>query len=74
MTRPQPLDEFRRVLAGASRAIAHDRELDIAFAAEPGAADRQDGARAFAGPVARAQAGRRGARRGRRRRAPAALP
>ena len=37
MTRPTPLDEFRRVLAGASRAIAHDRELDIAFAAEPGA-------------------------------------
>jgi cobaltochelatase CobT len=38
MTRPTPLDEFRRVLAGASRAIAHDRELDIAFAAEPGPA------------------------------------
>jgi cobaltochelatase CobT len=38
MTRPQPLDEFRRVLAGASRAIAHDPELDIAFAAEPGPA------------------------------------
>jgi len=36
MTKPAPLDEFRRVLAGASRAIAHDRELDIAFAAEPG--------------------------------------
>ena len=36
MTRPTPLDEFRRVLAGASRAIAHDRELDIAFAAEGG--------------------------------------
>src|SRR4029453_11260261 len=36
MTRPQPLDEFRRVLAGASRAIAHDRELDIAFPPEPG--------------------------------------
>ena len=38
MTRPQPLDEFRRVLAGASRAIAQDRELEIAFAAEPGPA------------------------------------
>jgi cobaltochelatase CobT len=38
MTRPQPLDEFRRVLAGASRAIAQDRDLDIAFAAEPGPA------------------------------------
>jgi cobaltochelatase CobT len=38
MTRPQPLDEFRRVLAGASRAIAQDRELDIAFAAESGPA------------------------------------
>ena len=38
MTRPTLLDEFRRVLAGASRAIAHDRELDIAFAAEPGPA------------------------------------
>jgi cobaltochelatase CobT len=36
MTKPAPLDEFRRVLAGASRAIAHDKELDIAFAAEPG--------------------------------------
>ena len=38
MTRPTPLDEFRRVLAGASRAIAQDRELDIAFAAEAGPA------------------------------------
>ena len=38
MTKPAPLDEFRRVLAGASRAIAHDRELDIVFAAEPGPA------------------------------------
>jgi len=38
MTRPTQLDEFRRVLAGASRAIARDRELDIAFAAEPGPA------------------------------------
>jgi cobaltochelatase CobT len=38
MTRPAPLDEFRRVLAGASRALAHDPELDIAFAAEPGPA------------------------------------
>src|SRR5213592_2366084 len=36
MTRPAPLDEFRRVLAGASRSIARDPELDIAFAAEPG--------------------------------------
>jgi cobaltochelatase CobT len=38
MTRPTPLDEFRRVIAGAARAIARDRELDIAFAAEPGPA------------------------------------
>jgi cobaltochelatase CobT len=38
MTRPAPLDEFRRVLAGASRAIAHDPELDVAFAADPGPA------------------------------------
>ena len=38
MTRPAPLDEFRRVLAGASRAIARDPELDVAFAAEPGPA------------------------------------
>ena len=38
MARPSLLDEFRRVLAGASRAIAHDRELDIAYAAEPGPA------------------------------------
>ena len=36
MTRPAPLDEFRRVLAGASRAIAQDPDLDIAFAAESG--------------------------------------
>ena len=38
MTRPTPLDEFRRVIAGAARAIARDRELDIAYAAEPGPA------------------------------------
>src|SRR4029453_5528339 len=38
MTRPQPLDEFRRLLAGASRATAHHRGRDIAFAAEPGPA------------------------------------
>ena len=38
MTRPAPLDEFRRVLAGASRAIAREREMDIAFAAEQGPA------------------------------------
>jgi cobaltochelatase CobT len=36
VTRPAPLDEFRRVLAGAARAIAHDPELDIAFASEAG--------------------------------------
>jgi len=38
LTKPAPLDEFRRVLAGASRSIARDREVDIAFAAEPGPA------------------------------------
>ncbi len=38
MTRPAPLDEFRRVLAGASRAIARDREVEIAFASESGPA------------------------------------
>ena len=36
MTKPAPLDDFRRVLAGASRSIARDRELDIVFAAESG--------------------------------------
>ena len=30
----QPIDEFRRALAGAARAIAHDAELDVAFASE----------------------------------------
>ena len=38
MTRPSPLDEFRRVLAGASRAIARDRDVEIVYAAEPGPA------------------------------------
>jgi len=37
VTRPAPLDQFRRVLAGASRAIARDPEVEIAFASEPGA-------------------------------------
>jgi cobaltochelatase CobT len=31
-----PLDDFRRALAGATRAIAHDAEADVAFAAEAG--------------------------------------
>ncbi|HVL29220.1 MAG TPA: hypothetical protein VM326_00700, partial [Sphingomicrobium sp.] len=38
MTRPTPLDEFRRVIAGAARAIARNPELDIVYAAEPGPA------------------------------------
>ena len=38
MTRPTPLDEFRRVIAGAARAIARSPELDIVYAAEPGPA------------------------------------
>ena len=32
-----PLDTFRRVLAGAARAIAHDPEADVVFASEPAA-------------------------------------
>jgi cobaltochelatase CobT len=38
VTRPTPLDEFRRVIAGAARAIARNPELDIVYAAEPGPA------------------------------------
>src|SRR5215213_6007666 len=34
MPERQPIDEFRRALAGAARAIAHDAELDVAFASE----------------------------------------
>ena len=32
-----PLDQFRRVLAGAARAIARDAEVEVAFASESGA-------------------------------------
>ncbi len=32
-----PLDQFRRVLAGASRALAQDAEVEVAFASESGA-------------------------------------
>ena len=31
------IDQFRRVLAGAARAIAHDPEADVVFASEPAA-------------------------------------
>ena len=34
MAERAPIDEFRRALAGAARAIAHDAELDVAFATE----------------------------------------
>jgi cobaltochelatase CobT len=37
MSTATPLDHFRRALAGATRAIARDGEVEIAFAAEPGA-------------------------------------
>jgi cobaltochelatase CobT len=32
-----PLEQFRRVLAGTARAIARDREVEVAFASETGA-------------------------------------
>ena len=38
MSERSPLDEFRRALAGAARAIAADPEADVVFASEPGAA------------------------------------
>jgi cobaltochelatase CobT len=37
MSASTPLDDFRRALAGAARAIARDGEVELAFAAEPGA-------------------------------------
>ena len=37
MSAPNPLDQFRRVLAGAARAIARDAEVEVAFASESGA-------------------------------------
>ena len=37
MTADAPIDKFRRALAGAARAIARDGEVEVAFAAEPGA-------------------------------------
>ncbi|MEO5972005.1 MAG: cobaltochelatase subunit CobT [Sphingomicrobium sp.] len=38
MSRPEPLDDFRRVLAGAARAIARDPDVEVVFAAETGSA------------------------------------
>ena len=38
MADPAPLDIFRRVLAGAARAIAGDAEIEVAFASDAGAA------------------------------------
>jgi cobaltochelatase CobT len=37
MAETTPLDQFRRVLAGASRAIARDRDMEVAFASDSGA-------------------------------------
>jgi len=37
MTQPAPLDIFRRVLAGAARAIARDAEIEVAFASDAAA-------------------------------------
>ena len=34
MSQPDPLDRFRRVLAGAARAIAHDPEAEVVFGQE----------------------------------------
>ena len=36
MTVPTPLDRFRSVLAGATRAVAQDSEADVAFASDAG--------------------------------------
>jgi cobaltochelatase CobT len=38
MPERSPLDDFRRALAGASRALARDGEVDIVFASEAGSA------------------------------------
>ena len=38
MATPDPLDSFRRVLAGAARAIAHDPEVEVAFGGESSSA------------------------------------
>jgi cobaltochelatase CobT len=37
MTQPAPLDIFRRVLAGAARAIARDAEIEVAYASDAAA-------------------------------------
>jgi cobaltochelatase CobT len=34
MTLPTPLDRFRSVLAGATRAIARDSDADVVFASD----------------------------------------
>ena len=34
MTQPAPIDQFRRALAGAARAIAQDPEVEVVFASE----------------------------------------
>ena len=38
MSRTDPLDAFRRVLAGAARAIARDADVEVAFSSETGPA------------------------------------
>ena len=38
MAEPVPLDIFRRVLAGAARAIARDPEIEVAYASDAGPA------------------------------------
>ena len=58
-----PVDEFRRALAGAARAIARDPEAEVVFASEGSPPHRQDRARAVARSGARAAACRRSARR-----------
>ena len=50
MTERAPLDIFRRVLAGAARAIARDAEIEVAFASDAGPASGKVARVASPGP------------------------
>ena len=55
--RRNPLDRFKTVLTGASRAIAHEPEVEVAWTADAPVANGKNLARADAGPQPAARAG-----------------
>ena len=65
MAERSPIDEFRRALAGAARAIAQDAELDVAFASEAATSPGKIARVPSPGPALEPQARRGSARRGR---------